>query len=328
MGEPASSCPHVGFSHTNQAQARISTGGASSGATVSQAKPVDSDGALSAELQNVTIFVTIVNMGTKLAGVRAPELADWALAHGRSSLTTGDVGALLGVGEDQVRQRLNAPARRGEWVQPTRGLWVPVPPEYRLWGAPPGIEIVDTIMSHRGIGYYVGWLSAAALFGAAHQAPQVFQVAIDRQLRDRVVGRTQFVFAQRNVARIPTMAHPTRDGSARVSTVAATMLDVADDLVRAGGIDNAATVIIELSEHDSFAVADLAGLAPQFPAAAGRRVGWILSRFTTRDDLQPLQAAVHDLAVTPSRLDPYSTDTGPVDAEWMLSVNRTVEPEA
>lgn len=129
------------------------------------------------------------------------------------------------------------------------------------------------IMRHRDIGYYVGWLSAAAIHGAAHQAPQVFQVAVDRQIRDRTVGRTRFVFAQREVADIPTIAHPTRDRSARVSTVAVTMLDVADDMLRAAGIDNAATVIVELSEHESFDATDLARLAPLFPAAAGRRVG-------------------------------------------------------
>lgn len=260
--------------------------------------------------------------------VRAPELAAWALAHGRSSLTGEEVARLLGIDENQVRRRLNAPTRRGEWVQPTRGLWVPVPPEFRTWGAPPGIEIVDSMMRHRGIGYYVGWLSAAALYGAAHQAPQVFQVAVDRQIRDRIVGRTRFVFAQRDIASIPTTPHPTRDSSARVSSVAATMLDVADDLARAAGIDNAATVIIELSEHDSFDPSELARLATSFPAAAGRRVGWVLDQFAGRNDLEPLQNAVRDAVPSVSRLNPHTTDTGPVDDDWMLLINREVEPEA
>ncbi|MGC4154637.1 MAG: type IV toxin-antitoxin system AbiEi family antitoxin [Propionicimonas sp.] len=260
--------------------------------------------------------------------VRAPELAAWALAHGRGSLTNEEIAQVLGVDEDQVRRRLNAPARRGEWVQPTRGLWVPVPLEFRTWGAPPGVEIVGAMMRHRGIGYYVGWLSAAALYGAAHQAPQVFQVAVDRQMRDRVVGRTRFVFAQRDVAGIPTTAHPTRDGTARVSTVAATMLDVADDIVRAAGIDNVATVIVELSEHESFEMGELARLATSFPAAAGRRVGWVLSQFAERDDLEPLQLAVRDAVPSVSRLDPHATGAGPVDDDWMLSINREVQPEA
>ncbi|MFT3875158.1 MAG: type IV toxin-antitoxin system AbiEi family antitoxin [Propioniciclava sp.] len=279
-------------------------------------------------MQNVTQSVTIVNMDQLTTPVRAPELATWALAHGRGSLTSDEVARLLGVDTSQVRQRLNAPARRGEWVQPTRGLWVPVPPEYRTWGAPPGIEIIDAMMRHRGIGYYVGWLSAAAIYGAAHQAPQVFQVAVDRHMRDRVVGRTRFVFAQRGITSIPTIAHPTRDGSARVSSVAATMLDVADDLMRAAGIDNAATVIIELSEHELFDVNDLARLAPSFPAAAGRRVGWFLSQFTDRDDLGPLRQVVRDAVTSVSHLEPHTPATGPVDSNWRILINRDVEPDA
>lgn len=260
--------------------------------------------------------------------VRAPELADWALARGRGSLTSLEIADLLGVGENQVRQRLNAPARRGEWIQPTRGLWVPVPPEFRTWGAPPGIEIIDAMMKHRGTGYYVGWLSAAALYGAAHQAPQVLQVAVDRHIRDRVVGRTRLSFARREVASIPCINHPTRDGTARVSTVAATMLDVADDLLIAAGIDNAATVIIELSEHHSFEINQLVQLAPSFPAAAIRRVGWILSEFTDRADLAILARTARDAITSVSRLDPHRTDGGSIDNHWMLSINRELEPEA
>ncbi len=206
-------------------------------------------------------------------------MADWALARGRSSFTSAELSELLNVSEDQVRRRLHAPAKRGEWVMPVRGLWVPVPPEFRLWGGPPGIELVDAMMRHLGVGYYVGWLTAAGLHGATHQAQQVFHVAANRHVRDREVGRTRFEFAQRDVVAIPTVTHPTRSGTALVSTPAATALDVAADIARAGGTNNAATVILELAEVESFSVLDVAGLAPRFPAAAGRRVGWILERF-------------------------------------------------
>lgn len=262
--------------------------------------------------------------------LRAPDLANWALAHGRASLTSAEIAELLRLPADQVRRRLHVPARRHEWVTPTRGLWVPVRPEYRTWGAPPGIEIVDAMMQHRGIGYYVGWLSAAALYGAGHQAPQVFQVAVDRQMRDRLIGRTRFVFAQRDVAGIPTIDHPTRSGSARVSSVAATMLDVADDVERAAGLDNVATVIVELAQHESFDVTDLARLAPRFPAASGRRVGRVLEHYGWSGDLdlEPLRQTVRDAVPSPSRLDPASPDRGVLDPTWMVRVNSDVTDES
>jgi predicted transcriptional regulator of viral defense system len=277
------------------------------------------------------IFVTIVNMDREThAALRAPALADWALAHGRSALTSDEVAALLNIPMDQVRRRLHAPARRQEWVTPTRGLWVPVPAEYRTWGAPPGIEIVDMMMEHRGIGYYVGWLSAATLYGAGHQAPQVFQIAVDRQMRDRIVGRTRFMFAQRNVGRVPTIDQPTRSGTARVSNVAATMLDVADDIERSAGIDNAATVILELAQHETFDVSELARLSSLFPAAAGRRVGLLLERYGWNEqlDLEPLRQTVRDAVPSPSNLDPSSPDRGHLDSGWMVRVNSKVAEES
>lgn len=277
-------------------------------------------------LHNVTDCVTIVNMAR--VGVRASEVADWALAHGRSALTSTDLAQLLDVPEDQVRRRLHAPARRLEWVMPVRGLWVPVAPEYRTWGAPPGLEIVDVMMRHLNVDYYVGWLSAAAMHGAAHQAPQVFQVAVTRHVRDRTVGRTRFEFAQRDVERVPREQFPTRSGIAQVSSVAATALDISADVSRAGGIDNAATVICELAEHEHFRAQDVVQQATAYPAAALRRIGYVLDQFSEYRDLKILKETARTAGVTPSRLDPAGPPSGPVDRTWMVYVNREVEPDA
>ena len=268
-------------------------------------------------------------MERELGAVRAPASADWLLSRGTSAMTVLELADLLDVPEDHVRRRLHAPASRGEWVQPVRGLWVPVPPEYRTWGAPPGIELIDAMMRHLGTRYYVGWLSAAAIHGASHQAPQVFQVAVDRMVRDRTVGRTRFRFVQRPSAMdLPTIERPTRSGTARVSTSEVTALDVATDPDLAGGIDNSATVIIELADDDAFDVATLASLAARFPAASGRRVGYMLEHLTDHDGLVPLHAAVADRSSSPSRLDPTRPAAGPVDERWNLYLNRDLEPEA
>lgn len=212
---------------------------------------------------------------------------------------------------------------------PVRGLWVPVPPEYRAWGAPPGIELIDAMMQHLGGPYYVGWLTASAIHGAAHHAPQVFQVATDGLVRDRTVGRTHFRFAQRQTAAtIPAISHPTRSGSARVSTPEATALDVATDPHLAGGMDNAATTIIELAELDTFDIGELTRLTARFPAASGRRIGYVLDRFAGRSDLAPLREAVTGHRSAPSRLDPSGSASGSVDRRWNVYLNRDVEPDA
>ena len=260
--------------------------------------------------------------------VRAPEAADWALAHGRSALTTGELAGLLAVDADQVRRRLMMPARRGEWVNPAHGLWIPVPPEFRTWGGPPGIGIIDRLARHLGVDYYVGWLSAAEIHGAAHQAPQVVQVGVSRQVRARQVGRTRFEFLLRgNTPSVPVMDHPTRSGSARVSTPEATALDVVSDVSVVGGIDNAATVAVELAETDEFSLGAVQAAAGLFPVSSLRRLGWLLEEFSERDDLDTLRGVALDGARTAARLDPGRPLVGPLDERWNVRVNRDVEPD-
>jgi predicted transcriptional regulator of viral defense system len=264
-------------------------------------------------------------MATVTRAVRAPHAADWALSRGINALTTGELADLLDIPPAQVRQRLLAPTRRGEWISPARGLWVPVAPEFRTWGAPPGVEFIDRLARHLEVDYYIGWLSGAELHGAAHQAPQVFQVGVSRSIRDRRVGRTEFQFHHRaRLTSLPHDEHMTRSGAARVSTLAGTALDVATDATVAGGIHNAATVLVELAEQPGFDIAAVVALADQFPVSTLRRLGWILDRVAAREDLDQLRAAALSGPQTPARLDPAADLVGQIDRRWRVRVNRDV----
>ncbi|MGO1384747.1 MAG: type IV toxin-antitoxin system AbiEi family antitoxin domain-containing protein [Arachnia sp.] len=261
------------------------------------------------------------------APTSASHLADWALSMGIGTFTTGEIARHLNIPEEQVRVRLRAPTQRAEWISPARGLWIPVPPEYRQWGAPPGLDIIDRIMRFMDVSYYVGWLSAAAVHGAAHQAPQTFQVATSRQVRDREAGRTRFSFVQRDVARVPTLQVSTSHGTVPVSTPAATMLDVASDVRRAGGIDNVATVVCELSEVEGFTLDAAARLAAEYPVATVRRIGWILDIFLDTGGLGELRELSDRGSSSPSRLAPAAGTVGEIDPAWNLYINREVEPD-
>lgn len=249
------------------------------------------------------------------------------LARGRSSATTAELAGLLGIAPNLVRVRLHPYVRRGEWVSPARGLWIPIPAEYRLWGAPEGIEIIDLMMQHLVVPYYVGWLTAAAIYGSAHHAPQVFQVAVARHVANRQVGRTKFQFATRaNVSVLPVNERSTRSGVARISSREATMLDLTSDLTLAGGLDNAATTVIGLAE-DSVDISALAALSTYFPAATVRRIGWILDEFGENIDLAPLAEAAGSRTEAPSLLNPSGPMTGTSSSRWSLRINTEVEPE-
>ena len=83
----------------------------------------------------------------------ARNLADWMLERGMVAATTHDVSRLLDIPEHHVRQRMAALRKHGEIVSPARGLWVPIPPEYRSSGAPEPLYYIDALMEHYRVDY-------------------------------------------------------------------------------------------------------------------------------------------------------------------------------
>lgn len=260
--------------------------------------------------------------------VRARHLPDWLVAHGIAAITTNEAARLMGIPREQVRQRMAAAKARGRMVSPSRGLWVPVPPERMAWGAPEPAAYLDALMAHLGTGYYVGWLSAAALHGASHQAPQVTQVATTKHVADRTVGRSRLHFLMRSaLGLVPTTRVSSPSGMLTASTAGATMLDVAEDIDEAGGLDNAATVITELAWENEGYLADVLAAAPTHSDAAIRRVGWILDEVAGEEGLEPLEPFAVGTASHPSLLSPHDGRTSDVSPRWMLNVNRKVEAD-
>jgi predicted transcriptional regulator of viral defense system len=105
-----------------------------------------------------------------------------------------------------------------------------------------------------------------------------------------------------------------------------TVLDLASDLTLAGGIDNAATVILGLAE-DALDFVGLAEVSRMFPAVAIRRAGWILETIGERDDLQPLADAARSRTEATSFLSPAGARNGTTDRRWSLRVNADVDAE-
>jgi len=269
-----------------------------------------------------------INRSIEKPVVRAPQAADWALSHGLGSLTTFEVADLLGTTTAQVPQRLASAIKRGEWVMPARSLWIPVPPEYRVWGGPPAIEFIDAMMAHMSVDYYIGWLSAAAIHGAGHHAPQVSQVAVERMIRGRTIGRVRFEFYVRtNIGALPCIRHTVRSGFAKVSSPEVTALDLCADVAISGGIDNVATVLIDLVDAYELSTQRILELSELYNPAAIRRFGWLLENFTDTAESKELRMIANRCVKTPSLLDPLNKPGGRIDRRWMIRINTEVEVE-
>lgn len=261
-----------------------------------------------------------------MSTVAPRDLPDLLLSRGQHVFTSEDAAALLGSGGGAVRKGLERLADANQIVSPGRGLYVVVPPEYRSWATVPASHFIDAMMQALDRRYYVALLSAAELHGAAHHAPQVFQVMVDRPVADRDLGRTRLrFFTGRHVAAVDAGTRNTPTGTMRVASPELTAVDIVDHLAAAGGINNAATILaeLELTHPDA-----LASYARQRDRATARRLGWLLELLDSDLDLTSLRDVAAPGQGTPSDLRPGAPRRGRTDPAWNVRVNTSVQPDA
>ncbi len=268
----------------------------------------------------------------KVGVVPPRRLADHLLAHGRPVVTLAEVAALTGLTTKAAADALVRLRRAHQMFSPHRGLYVAVPPQYRLWGVVPALDFIDPMMQMMRRRYYVGLLSAAELHGSSHQRPQLFQVMVDRVVADRDFERVRLRFySHTRLGSIPVQQRNSATGQVRVSTPEATCLDLVTRPGEAGGLSNVATVVSELAGESGLETADLVGVAQHYPMASLRRLGWLLEYVEAPIDVEPLRRAIS--AQEPQRrrpvtlLDPAAPHSGHGDQRWGVVVNMEVEPD-
>jgi predicted transcriptional regulator of viral defense system len=255
-------------------------------------------------------------------------LPDVLLSRGQHSFTLAQAKETLSRDDQAVRKGIERLMRKGQVISPSRSFYVVVPPEFRTWGTVPGSHFIDDLMRYLDRRYYVALLSAAEMHGAAHQAPQVFQVMVDRQLRDRDVGRTRLrFFTGAHVAEAEVEQRNVPTGVVRLATRELTAVDLVEHPRAGGGIDNVATVLAELGSMDGDALAAAAAAAAPRPRSVARRLGWLLTFVDADVELDPLRriAAPEDGDVT--SLLAAGPRRGPHDRDWNVRVNVMVNPD-
>ncbi|MCP3938819.1 MAG: hypothetical protein GY708_26015 [Actinomycetia bacterium] len=260
-------------------------------------------------------------------GVPPGEFADWLIGQGRHFITTTEAAKVLGVAPATVPKSLERAREAGKLISVTKGGWVPVPPEHRSAGAPPASHYIDQLMSYLGHSYYVGLLSAAAIHGASHQSPMVFQIVTPARLRERRVGRSRIQFLQREgTAGRPMRQHKVPTGRIWVSTPEVTVFDLIESPRESGGLSNVATIIGDLLYDNRLDPQALADLASLYPTAVAQRAGYLvdlMSKETDMDmDTEALQRAVQGCRYR--ELSP-SHGGGKHDERWHVMVNTAIE---
>jgi predicted transcriptional regulator of viral defense system len=262
--------------------------------------------------------------------LRPAEVSDWLTAHGQHFVTNDELAEIVGVAMADVRHSLRRQRNMNTLVPVTKGAWVPVPPQYRRNGAPPVEHFIDPLMNFLGHRYYVGFLSAAAIHGASHQAPMVYQVVTDAALRDRAIGAQRVSFIRRSdIEHHASVRRIVPTGRINVSTPEVTALDLVETPQLGGGLSNVATVIAGLLDAGVIDPVALAEQAANYSTAVTQRVGHLVEQMSnatdTPIDLGPLWELIDGAPVVD--LYPQAERSGMRDERWNVIVNIDIEPD-
>jgi predicted transcriptional regulator of viral defense system len=168
--------------------------------------------------------------------------------------------------------------KKGNIFPVFKGFYSVIPLGYALMGIVPPEFYIDDLMKRLTRPYYVSLLNAAALYGAAHQKPQIFSVITSLPaLRDTTKKNTRVVFisTRKTIPQQWLKSVRGENGDIQVSKPELTAADLITFQKEIGGINRACTVLYELME-----VVKLGKLDKKFfdyvPTSTIQRLGYLL----------------------------------------------------
>jgi predicted transcriptional regulator of viral defense system len=266
-------------------------------------------------------------MDTKARRPHARDYIEGLAAKGRYHFSSADAQRALGVSPAAAKLALLRLARQKLIASPARGFYVVVPPEYRSLGCLPADQFIPALMQRAGLRYYAGLLSAAEYHGAAHHRPQEFQVLLERARRPIRCGQVRVRFiVRKHLQDVPVQGFNTPRGVIQVSTPEATAVDLVGYHHYAGGLDQVATILMELSERLN--PEKLVSAAKTAPMPWAQRLGYLLEHVGAHEKAVSLKSYVRSAGREAVLLLPGARyGKAPRHAEWRIIVNAEVERE-
>ena len=219
--------------------------------------------------------------------------------------------------------RLN---KQGRILRLRNNFYVIVPLEYRSSGTIPSEWFISDLMEFIGVPYYVGCLSAAAVYGAAHQRPQELQVVVPTHIRMINLDAIRIRFLRYSgMIRAVTQLQRTQTGDYSISSPEWTAIDLVRFQKHYGSFDAAAVVLQELREVlEAEKLAEACRREPK--NAPLQRVGWLLDHLGYEQLTGPLFAVLEKRAVSYIMLNAsLKRRTGPRSKTWRIVVNEIPE---
>lgn len=259
--------------------------------------------------------------------MRAREYIRDLAANGVQHFSTTDAVKALSGNLPAVRAQLRRLKQQELIAEPVRSFHVIVPPEHKRLGCLPAEQFIDQLMQVWGEPYYLCLLSAAERHGAAHQRPQSTQVMVRKNRQGIECGMVRIEFIARgDIEKMPVIEINTPRGVLHYSSPEVTALELVGYPGHAGGLNNAATILSELSEE--MAADRLFEAARLCPVSWSQRLGYLLDLAKQEDLAQALVPFVIEKARSYAPLRRAANIAGGKrNTRWKLIVNVEVEPD-
>jgi len=247
---------------------------------------------------------------------------------GRYSFTLEELQNEFKISYRALKQSMYRLKSKNEIAQIRQGFYVIIPPEYSKQGILPPYLFIDDLMKSLNKPYYVALLSAAALYGAAHQQPMEYFVIVKTPAPRSINNKKlKISFSSKNNWKEGDIIQKTTDaGYINVSSPELTALDLLNYTQRIG-LNHATTVILELAQ--SIKVSTLVKTASQYQnTPIIQRLGYILDKILNEEKLaEGLQKVLKNRIVVPVLLSSRKDKNGAIDEKWKVLINTQIETD-
>ena len=250
--------------------------------------------------------------------------------EGQYSFTREEALSVLKCSEQGLSVSIGRLVHKKRIMNIRTGFYVIVPFEYSYHGILPPTWFINPLMKYLHRDYYVGLLSAASFYGAAHQAPQVFQVITDRTLKEVSFKNLNIRFYKnKHIGKVPTEQRMTETGYIQVATPAVVALDLVKYQQESGGLSNVAMVLSELMESMNIRFLTDIIKSGLYESTIVQRLGFILQSLDEKG--AKYAEAIYNASNNIYRFKNTVLDiqspikNGRLDPKWHVIVNETLE---
>jgi predicted transcriptional regulator of viral defense system len=247
-------------------------------------------------------------------------------AQGRYAFTLEELKVTFNLSYNVLNQTLYRLKSKKEIAQVRQGFYVIIPPEYSKQEILPPYLFIDDLMKSLNKSYYVGLLSAAALYGAAHQQPMEYFVIV-KSPAPRSIDNDKLkisFYSKQELLQEGIVQRKTPAGYMNVSSPELTALDLFD--TNKFGINRITTVLQELAEE--MKPANLSKIARQYTnTAAIQRLGYVLDSIQEDKLANPLSKILNERMFFPVPLSVQKGKKGEIDSRWKIIKNMEIESD-